>query len=168
VIEKHKTKGHVRLGMGNIAPNAFSRARSFNPLPARCEIGHIGPLDAVGFSMEADAAQTDVQRREGSESSESAAARSNVVAALGRVEEGQRDAMDDLRVALCTYVGVLRREGLSRDATLAGIRTLIAAPATPGGAISLTPVVRQALAELTLQWCEEEYNRLAEEKREVS
>jgi len=114
----------------------------------------------MGVSMDADASQTDVPRQE---SSQGAIARSQVIAALGRVEEGQRDAMDDLRVALCTYVGTLRRDGLSREATLAGIRALIAAPATPVGGVSLTPVVRQALAELTLQWCEAEYSRLAAE-----
>jgi hypothetical protein len=81
------------------------------------------------------------------------------VAALARVEEGQRDAMEDLRAALCSYVGVLRHEGLSREATLAGVKALIATPATRDGEVALTPIVRQALAELTLQWCEAEYGR---------
>jgi hypothetical protein len=107
--------------------------------------------------MEARGVQTNEQERT---TARSAAVRSEVVAALARVEEGQRDAMEDLRGALCSYVTVLRREGLSREATLAGIKALIATPATPNGGVSLTPIVRQALAELTLQWCESEYSRL--------
>jgi hypothetical protein len=42
------------------------------------------------------------------------------------------------------------------------VRTLVTTPASPEGAISLTPIVRDALAELTLEWCEAEYNRLAD------
>jgi hypothetical protein len=72
--------------------------------------------------------------------------------------------MEELRVALCVYVGCLRREGAPRETILADVRSLIATPATPAGAIALTPVVRDALAELTLQWCEAEYNRLATDK----
>jgi hypothetical protein len=108
--------------------------------------------------MEAKVAQTDVPGRE---PPQTAIARDEVIAALARVEQGQRDAMDDLRHSLCVYVGKLRQGGLSREATLSGVRALIAAPATPEGQLTLTPVVRQALAELTLQWCEAEYNRLA-------
>jgi hypothetical protein len=107
--------------------------------------------------MERNALQTDVQRPQ---DRADAAARENVIAALTRVEQGQRDGMEDLRVALCAYVAVLRQEGLSREATLAGVKALIATPATPEGGVSLTPIVRQALAELTLQWCEAEYGRL--------
>jgi hypothetical protein len=107
--------------------------------------------------MRPDVAQTDEQERPGPRTD---AARTDVVSALARVEEGQRDAMEELRAALCVYVTALRKEGLSREATLAGVHTLIATPATPHGSVSLTPIVRQALAELTLQWCEAEYNRL--------
>ena len=71
--------------------------------------------------------------------------------------------MEELRVAICEYVGALRRQGSSRDDTLASIRALIAAPATPDGGHALTPIVRDALAELTLQWCVAEYDRLAAE-----
>jgi hypothetical protein len=108
--------------------------------------------------METRAAQTNVPEREPPQTS---IARDDVIAALARVEQGQRDAMEDLRHSLCVYVGKLRQSGLSREATLSGVRALIGAPATPEGELSLTPVVRQALAELTLQWCEAEYNRLA-------
>ena len=87
--------------------------------------------------------------------------REAVVAALGRVETGQRDALEELRVALCGYVEALRGAGAKRDAVLAHIRELIGQPATPGGAVSLTPIVREALAELTLEWCRAEYARIA-------
>lgn len=87
-------------------------------------------------------------------------AREHAVSALGRLEHGQRDAMDELREALCGYVGALRQEGWTREATLATVRALIATPVTPDGALALTPIVRDALAELTLQWCQAEYDRL--------
>src|SRR5881394_1794186 len=105
--------------------------------------------------------QTDVQSHERSPTQ---AARSRVVAALAHLEHGQRDAMEELRVELCAYVGHLRRDGLSREAALSNVRSLIAQPATPDGALALTPVVREALAELTVQWCAEEYARLASDE----
>jgi hypothetical protein len=39
----------------------------------------------------------------------------------------------------------------------------MAQPVTPGGAVTLMPIVREALAELTLEWCRAEYSRLAGE-----
>ena len=108
--------------------------------------------------MERQSTQTNVPA---GESPAARAARERAVFALGRLEHGQRDAMDELREALCGYVGALRQEGWTRDATLASVRTLIATPVTPDGAIALTPIVRDALAELTLQWCQAEYDRLA-------
>jgi|SRR5690348_8294489 len=84
-----------------------------------------------------------------------------VLAALGRVESGQRDALEELRIALCGYVGALGHGGWTRDQVLQHIRDIMAQPATPGGAYSLTPVVREALAELTLEWCRAEYARIA-------
>ena len=106
--------------------------------------------------MNASTSQTDVQNHEPTQ-----AARGRVKTALSHLEQGHRDAMEELRVELCSYVGLLQKAGLSREAALANVRTLIAEPATPDGAHALTPVVRDALAELTLQWCEEEYARLA-------
>lgn len=108
--------------------------------------------------MEQQSTETNVPQRE---SPARDAARERATSALGRVEEGQRDAVDELREALCGYVGALRHEGLTREATLATVRTLIATPVTADGALALTPIVRDALAELTLQWCEAEYDRLA-------
>ena len=111
-----------------------------------------------GVDMEQRSTQTNVPP---AESRAASAARERATSALGRLEHGQRDAMEELRVALCGYVGALRQEGWTREATLATVRTLIATPVTPDGAIALTPIVRDALAELTLQWCQAEYDRLA-------
>lgn len=88
------------------------------------------------------------------------AARDIAIAALAHVEGGQRDALEELRVALCAYVSALGREGWSRDAVLQHIREMMAQPASPGGAYCLTPIVREALAELTLEWCRAEYARI--------
>ena len=76
--------------------------------------------------MNEGTSQTDVQSHERSPTQ---AARSRVVAALAHLEHGQRDAMEELRTELCSYVGHLRRDGLSREAALSNIRSLIAQPA---------------------------------------
>jgi hypothetical protein len=110
--------------------------------------------------MDAGISQTYVQQ---GEPSQVQAARGRAVAALAHLEHGQRDAMEELRVTLCEYVGALRREGASREATLTYVRELVMAPASPDGAHALTGIVRDALAELTLEWCAAEYNRLAAE-----
>jgi hypothetical protein len=110
--------------------------------------------------MDASTRETNVQ---GSEPSQGQAARARALIALAHLEHGHRDAMEELRLAICEYVGALRRQGSSRDDTLASIRALIAAPATPDGGQALSPIVRDALAELTLQWCAAEYDRLAAE-----
>ena len=72
-------------------------------------------------------------------------------------------AASALRETICAYVGALRRAGQTREATLAAVRKFVATPVTPDGAIALTPIVREALAELTLEWCAVEYDRLAAE-----
>lgn len=108
--------------------------------------------------MEPGSTQTNVPT---GESPATNAARQRATSALGRLEHGQRDAMDELREALCGLVGALRHEGWTREATLATVRTLIATPVNPDGADALTPIVRDALAELTLEWCHAEYDRLA-------
>ncbi|HKN69111.1 MAG TPA: hypothetical protein VJW73_22680 [Gemmatimonadaceae bacterium] len=111
-----------------------------------------------GVDMDEVSTQTNVPA---AESPVAAAARERAMSALGRLEHGQRDAMDELRESLCGFVGTLRQEGWTREATLATVRTLIATPVTPDGAVALTPIVRDALAELTLEWCQAEYDRLA-------
>ena len=111
--------------------------------------------------MDAGISQTNVQDREPSQVQ---AARGRATAALAHLEHGHRDAMDELRVALCAYVGALRAEGASREATLTSVRELVTSPASSDGGLALTPIVREALAELSLEWCEAEYNRLATEQ----
>lgn len=111
--------------------------------------------------MDASTRETNVQGREPSQEQ---VARARALTALAHLEHGQRDAMEELRVAICEYVGVLRRQGNSREEALASVRALIAAPATADGALALTPIVRDALSELTLQWCTAEYDRLAAER----
>ena len=108
--------------------------------------------------MKTATTQTNVQHANATSQTE--VAREEARSALARLETGQRDAMEELRVALCTLVGALRRDGLSREATLESVRTFIATPVTTDGTRSLTPIVREALAELTLQWCATEYDRL--------
>jgi hypothetical protein len=108
--------------------------------------------------MDPQAMQTNVPTRE---TSAVDAARERARLALAHLEQGYRDAMDELRETLCGYVGTLRRSGLTREATLSTMRAFVATPATPEGAIALTPIVRDALAELTLEWCAAEYDRLA-------
>jgi hypothetical protein len=103
------------------------------------------------------ATQTNVHKLE---STTLDAARDRARTALAQLEQGQRDGMEELRVALCGYVGALRSSGSSREATLAAVRAFVATPASPDGAMALTPIVRDALAELTLQWCAAEYDRL--------
>ena len=105
------------------------------------------------------ATQTDVHKLE---SSPVDTAREEARLAMSNLEQGHRDGMEELRVALCAYVGAMRRAGSTREATLAAVRAFVATPATPDGAIALTPIVREALAELTLEWCAAEYDRLAE------
>lgn len=90
------------------------------------------------------------------------AAREQARTALVHLEQGQRDAMEELRVALCGYVGALRKSGETREATLSAVRTFVGTPASPDGALALTPIVRDALAELTLEWCAAEYDRLGD------
>jgi hypothetical protein len=109
--------------------------------------------------MDAAGSQTNVHDRDPSQVH---AARGRAVGALVHLEHGNRDAMEELRVALCEYVGALRKQGETREATLEAVRILVTTPASPEGAMALTPIVRDALAELTLEWCAAEYNRLAD------
>lgn len=124
-------------------------------LPALCVVAHT-------MRKVADMSEGTTQADSGTpQLTEAQPAREIVVAALGRVESGQRDALEELRVALCGYVGALGRSGWTRDQVLQHIRDIMANPVTPAGAYSLTPVVREALAELTLEWCRTEYARIA-------
>lgn len=86
-------------------------------------------------------------------------ARETVARALERVERGERNALTELREALCSYVGTLRSQGLTRELTVDTIRTLVRTPRTEEGSFGLLPTAREALVELSVQWCSEEYDR---------
>lgn len=85
--------------------------------------------------------------------------RETVVRALERVERGERNALTELREALCGYVTALRSQGLTRELTIDTVRTLVHTPRTDEGTFGLLPMAREALVELSVQWCGEEYDR---------
>jgi hypothetical protein len=93
------------------------------------------------------------------ETSETAVARAGVVRALGDLECGTRDALEALHVALCRLVAVLRRTGRSCEEIVADIRDIAMQPVTPDGANKIPRLAREALADLTTRWCEDEYGR---------
>ena len=84
--------------------------------------------------------------------------RSNVVQALGRLEHSERDAVEGLRMAICAFVGSLRSDGATQEQVVEAVRTLVATPATADGAINLAPAVREALVELAIHWCTDEWS----------
>ena len=86
-----------------------------------------------------------------------AEARANVVDALGRMERGERNSLDALRDVLCTFVTTLKAEGASREQAIEAVRKLITEPTTPDGAFRLLAPAREALIELSVHWCAEEY-----------
>lgn len=88
----------------------------------------------------------------------SAVERTHVVNALRRVEQGERDSLEELRAALCGFVGALRGEGSSREAAIEAVAELVMAPASPAGETNLSASAREALVELTTHWCAEEFN----------
>lgn len=83
--------------------------------------------------------------------------REDVVRALGRLERGERNALEEVRLALCSLIAGLRARGMSYDAIVENVRTLISTPTTPEGEYTLLSAAREALVELSIQWCEEEY-----------
>ena len=89
----------------------------------------------------------------------SAIERSHVIKALQRVEQGERDSLEDLRQALCSFVGALRAEGVEKDAAIRAVADLIMTPASPEGDSNLRPPAREALIELSTHWCAEEFKR---------
>ena len=94
------------------------------------------------------------------ESDQGQQARESVAQALERVERGERNALAELREALCGYVGTLRKQGLTRELTVDTVRTLVRTPRTEEGTFGLLPTAREALVELSVQWCAEEYDRV--------
>jgi hypothetical protein len=86
---------------------------------------------------------------------------------LGLVERGERNALERLREALCGFVGALRGEGVSRDEVIEIVRTLVATPTTPDATFALLGPAREALVELSVHWCAEEYERTVSTKGEA-
>jgi hypothetical protein len=84
-------------------------------------------------------------------------ARDDVVRALGRLERGERNALEEVRLALCPLIAELRARGMSYDAIVENVRTLVSTPTTPEGEYTLLSAAREALLELSIQWCAEEY-----------
>ena len=87
----------------------------------------------------------------------SAALRAQVVSALQRVEQGERDSLEGLRAALCAFVSALRAEGVSREDATRAVTKLIMQPASPLGESALVAPAREALIELSTHWCAEEF-----------
>ncbi len=78
------------------------------------------------------------------------------LAALARLERGERDAFVEFQDALCRYVAALRVSGWSRDRAIESVRALVASPTGREGG-SLSPSARAALVELSIHWCADEY-----------
>ena len=87
----------------------------------------------------------------------SATERAFVIKALQRVEQGERDSLEELRSALCSYVGALRAEGADKDTAIRTVAELIMTPIDPDGESNLRPPAREALVELSTHWCAEEF-----------
>lgn len=92
---------------------------------------------------------------------DAASARTEVVSALGRLERGERNALEEVREALCPLIAALRADGLSYAAIVQTARALLSTPTSPEGAYSLLPAAREALVELSVEWCATEYAREA-------
>ena len=90
---------------------------------------------------------------------EIADARESVIEALGRMERGERNSLDALRDVLCVYVTTLKAEGASRAQAIEAVRRVIAEPTSVEGAFRLLPPAREALVELAMHWCGEEFGR---------
>lgn len=87
----------------------------------------------------------------------SAIERSYVVSALRRVEQGERDSLEELRSALCSFVSALRAEGFDKTRATQVVVELIMTPTEPAGETNLQAPAREALVELSTHWCAEEF-----------
>ena len=87
------------------------------------------------------------------------AARESVIDALRRMERGERDALDEMRDALCALVSALKAGGATREEATEEVRRITAEPVTPEGGVRLLPPAREALVELSLHWCSEDFGR---------
>jgi hypothetical protein len=84
-------------------------------------------------------------------------ARAGVVRALARVERGERNALEELRGVLCTFVRALRDDGASREDAIEAVRVVVSTPATQDAGPELRQPAREALVELSTHWCAAEY-----------
>jgi hypothetical protein len=81
------------------------------------------------------------------------------LATLHALETGARYSIEALHNALCAYVRVRRRDGDTVEAVLAQVRELVIQPVTPEGATRISPLAREALIDLSLRWCADEFAR---------
>ena len=88
-------------------------------------------------------------------------AREEVVRALARLEQGERNALEGVRSALCPLIAALRADGTPYDSIVESVRTLVSRPTTPEAEFVLHPAAREALVELSVQWCAMEYGHNA-------
>ena len=86
-----------------------------------------------------------------------AEARAAVAGALARLEQGERNALDGLRDAICAYVLALRTGGTSREDAIEAVRSVMAQPSGSGDERSILPPAREALVELSMHWCADQY-----------
>ena len=86
-------------------------------------------------------------------------AREWVIDALGRMERGERNALDEMREALCAFVSALKSDGATREQATEEVRRIITEPVTAEGGFRLLGPAREALIELSLYWCSEEFAR---------
>ena len=87
------------------------------------------------------------------------AARAEVLTALSHLERSERNALEEVRTALCRFIGSLRAGGASYESVIDIVRGLVTVPATADGSSTLHPSAREALVELSLNWCANEYER---------
>ena len=86
-----------------------------------------------------------------------AGARESVIDALGRMERGERNALDEMRDTLCALVSALKASGATREQAVEDVRRTITEPVTAEGGVRLLPAAREALLELSLYWCAEDF-----------
>jgi len=78
------------------------------------------------------------------------------VEALALVERGERNSLDRLRDTVCGYLTALRAEGVQKDEALERIRVLIS-NAPSRDETWLLPAAREALTDLAMHWCTQQY-----------
>jgi hypothetical protein len=98
----------------------------------------------------------------GATAPEVAEARENVIAALARMERGERHSLDAMRDVLCSFVSALKSDGATREQAVEAVRQVVSVPASQEGEFRLLPPAREALIELTLHWCAEEFRQAGE------